>query len=264
MADTANITANISDTASITGNSVSNATITSSVTTSTSMTGSITTGGSVTQDLSNYVTLTGTQTLLNKTTTGLKMDGIQDTGGVKILEMTPNASGVNYFTVRAGSTGQSALISAESVVDTDVYLNLQSQGGGTVRANGVDVVTAGAWQTWTPTFTGFSADPTGGIYNYRYVGNEVEIEIREPNNGTSNAADFYITLPVAAATITDMEWMGYANGVNNSAFVNTPCPAVIASAGTSLRLYISPNRSTSWGTANGKRCSYLRMSYRWQ
>lgn len=45
MADTANITANISDTASITGNSVSSATITSSVTTSTSVTGSVTTGG---------------------------------------------------------------------------------------------------------------------------------------------------------------------------------------------------------------------------
>lgn len=264
MADTANITANISGTASITGDSVSGSTITSSTTTSTSVTGSVTTGGSVTQDLSNYATLTGAETLTNKTTTGLKIDGFLDTTGTKILEATANASGVNYFTTRSGSTGQAVLISAESITDTDVYLNLQSQGAGTVRANGKDVITTSAWATWVPAFTGFSADPTGGIYNYRYVGNEVEIEIREPNNGTSNAVDFYITLPVTAATITDMEWMGFANCVNNSAFVNTPCPAVIASAGTSLRLYISPNRSTSWGTANGKRCSYLRMSYRWQ
>lgn len=216
------------------------------------------------QDLSAYATLTGTQTLTNKTTTGLKIDGFRDTTGTKILEATANATGVNYFTTRSGSTGQAVLISAESIVDTDVYINLQTQGGGTVRANGKDVVTTSAWTTWVPTFTGFSADPTGGIYKYRTVGNEIEIEIREPNNGTSNAVDYYITLPVTAATITDMEWMGYANCVNNSAFVNTPCPAVIASAGTSLRLYISPNRSTSWGTANGKRCSYLRMSYRWQ
>lgn len=120
------------------------------------------------------------------------------------------------------------------------------------------------WTTWNPTFTGFSADPTGGIYNYRTVGNEIEIEVVMPNNGTSNATGFTMTLPVTAATIANMEWVAYANCVNNGSFVNIPCPSVIASAGTTITFWISPNRSTAWGTANGKRCAYLRMSYRWQ
>lgn len=97
----------------------------------------------------SVVTVGGTQTLTNKTTTGLKMDGALDTGGVKIIEYTPNASAVNYLVQRAGSTGQAVLLSAESVTDTDVYLNLQSQGAGTVRANGVDVTTISGTQTLT-------------------------------------------------------------------------------------------------------------------
>lgn len=88
-------------------------------------------------------------TLTNKTLTGPKMDGALDTGGVKIFGYTANAAGVNYLTFRAGSTGQSALVSAESITDTNVYLNLQSQGTGTVRANGVDVDTISGVQTLT-------------------------------------------------------------------------------------------------------------------
>lgn len=90
-----------------------------------------------------------TDTLTNKTLTSPKIDAFKDTNGVKIVEYTPNASGVNYLTQRAGSTGQAVLLSAESVTDTDVYLNLQSQGAGTVRANGVDVVTTSGTQTLT-------------------------------------------------------------------------------------------------------------------
>lgn len=97
----------------------------------------------------NTVTPSNTVTLTNKTTTGLKMDGALDTGGVKIIEYTANPTAVNYLVQRAGSTGQAVLLSAESVTDTDVYLNLQSQGAGTVRANGVDVDTISGTQTLT-------------------------------------------------------------------------------------------------------------------
>lgn len=124
--------------------------------------------------------------------------------------------------------------------------------------------TTGAWSTWTPTETGFSPAPSGGLYRYRTVGDEIEIEIREPNDGTSNANDFTITLPVTAATIANMEWVGMASTRNAGVYVNNPSLAVISSAGTTLTLYISPNRTTTWGTTGGKRCAYLRMKYRWQ
>jgi hypothetical protein len=124
--------------------------------------------------------------------------------------------------------------------------------------------TVSAWSTWVPTETGFSAAPASGLYRYRTVGDEIEIEIVEPNDGTSNASGFTVTLPVTAATVANMEWVGMANTRNNSAYVNNPSLAVIASAGTILTFYISPNRTTTWGTTGGKRCAYLRMKYRWQ
>lgn len=124
--------------------------------------------------------------------------------------------------------------------------------------------TSSTWSTWTPTETGFSTAPSGGIYRYRTVGDEIELEIIEPNDGTSNASGFTISLPVTAATVSNTEWIGWANTRNNGAFVNNTSMAVIASAGTTMTLYISPNRTTTWGTTGGKRCAYLRMKYRWQ
>lgn len=187
---------------------------------------------------------------------------------------TQSALIAKNFTNYAHS-GDIAKFQLLNATDTGAVLKLENAGSGNyITADSVfsvsktGVVTATniptAWTTWVPTFTGFSADPTGGIYNYRTVGNEIEIEVVMPNNGTSNATGFTMTLPVTAATVTNMEWLAYANCANNGAIVNTPCPAVIASAGTVITFWISPNRSTTWGSANGKRCAYLRMSYRWQ
>lgn len=171
--------------------------------------------------------------------------------------------------------GDFALLKAVNVTDTGALLKLENAGTGDyITADSVFSVSkdgtvtgkniAAAWQTWSPTHTGFSAAPAGGIYRYRYIGDEIEIEIVEPTDGTSNATTFTMTLPVAAATITNMEWVGFANSRNNSAFVNNPSLGIIASAGTVITFWISPNRSTTWGTTNGKRCAYLRMLYRWQ
>lgn len=125
----------------------------------------------------------------------------------------------------------------------------------------VDGKTPGAWQTWVPTQVGFSAAPTGGIYRYRTVNDEVEIEIRQPNDGTSNATNFTITLPVTAATVTDMVWQATCRVRNNGTFVNAPGYASIASAGTVVEIFINTG-TTAWGTAGGKRVDYLRMRYK--
>jgi len=121
-------------------------------------------------------------------------------------------------------------------------------------------MTVGAWQTWSPTITGFSANPTGGIYRYRTIGGETEIEIRQPNDGTSNATTFTISLPVAAATITDMVWQETCRVKNNGTFVAAPGYASITSGGTVIDLFINTG-TTAWGAASGKRVDYLRMKY---
>lgn len=55
----------------------------------------------------------------------------------------------------------------------------------------------GVWTTWTPTFTGFSVDPTVSA-SYRIEGKKLFIHMTTTANGTSNATTFTITnLPVA-------------------------------------------------------------------
>lgn len=125
-----------------------------------------------------------TDTLTNKTLTSPKIDAFRDTNGVKIVEYTANASGVNYLTQRAGSTGQAVLLSAESVTDTDVYLNLQSQNAGTVRANGVDVVTTSGTQALTnkDLSSGTNTFPT---LNQNTTGSAATLTTPRTINGTS-------------------------------------------------------------------------------
>lgn len=150
----------------------------------------LTTWGGKTAPSGTVVGTSDAQTLTNKTTTGLKMDGALDTGGVKIIEYTPNASAVNYLVQRAGSTGQAVLMSAESVTDTNVYLNLQSQGIGTVRANGVDVVTTTGTQTLTnKTLTSPAVTtPTGIVKGDVGLGN-----VDNTSNATERAATATLT-----------------------------------------------------------------------
>jgi hypothetical protein len=82
-----------------------------------------------------------------------------------------------------------------------------------------------AWPEWfnyAPTFTGFSADPAGGVYRWRADGRRIEIFIRQSAAGTSNATTFTISAPVTAKEITGMIWRGTAgvqdNTVNLTAF----------------------------------------------
>lgn len=89
-----------------------------------------------------------TQTLTNKTTTGLKMDGIQDTGGIKVVEIDTNASGVNFLVLKAASTGQAVILQG-SGSDTNVFLNLVTKGSGLVQLNGIAAVDVSTAQTIT-------------------------------------------------------------------------------------------------------------------
>lgn len=132
---------------------VATATTTPAITLSTTVTGILKGNGttiSAATPGTDYVTATSTNTLTNKTTTGLKADGFQDTNGNKVVEIDAitASTGANFLIEKAAATGQAVVLQA-SGSDTDVYLNLVTQGAGTVRANGVDVVTLSGTQTLT-------------------------------------------------------------------------------------------------------------------
>jgi hypothetical protein len=77
----------------------------------------------------NEVTLTGTQTLTNKTLTSPKIGtNILDTNGNELINLTATGSAVNEFTLANASTGNGPTLSATG--ETNVGINITPKGTG--------------------------------------------------------------------------------------------------------------------------------------
>lgn len=118
----------------------------------------------------------------------------------------------------------------------------------------------GAWQTWTPTFTGFSADPAGGTYYYRRVGKDIVAVINMPSAGTSNATGFTISAPVAARNIVGAQWQGSGQGKDNGLGIATPVLIRIL-AGTSTFDIFKDWTGTTWTNSGQKQLISATITY---
>ena len=89
------------------------------------------------------VTLTGTQTLTNKTLTSPKIGtSILDTNGNELFKLTATSSAVNELTFANAATGNAPAFTA-SGGDTNVDINLVPKGSGVVQQNGATLATMG-------------------------------------------------------------------------------------------------------------------------
>jgi len=88
------------------------------------------------------VTLTGTQTLTNKTLTAPKIGtSILDTSGNELMLLTATGSAVNEITLANAASGNAPSITASG--ETNVSLNLVPKGTGQVQINGNTASTVG-------------------------------------------------------------------------------------------------------------------------
>ena len=88
------------------------------------------------------VTLTGTQTLTNKTLTAPKIGtSILDTSGNELLLLTATGSAVNEITLANAASGGAPSLTASG--ETNVSLNLVPKGTGQVQINGNSAATVG-------------------------------------------------------------------------------------------------------------------------
>ena len=107
------------------------------------------------------VTLTGTQTLTNKTLTSPKIGtNILDTGGNELINFTATGSAVNELTIANASTGVTGpVISATG--ETNVGININPKGTGVLNSGGSAVKIAGKETMWVPASAMYASTTNG-------------------------------------------------------------------------------------------------------
>lgn len=116
----------------------------------------------------------------------------------------------------------------------------------------------GEWSSWTPGFTGYSSNPSGGQYLYKQIGKTVFVSIREPNNGTSNSVALTMTLPVAAKSTAYTYQMAL---VINSGTLSSGSIIVDGSASTTILTGYVGATLSNWSGSGGKRIAAVNFVY---
>ena len=111
------------------------------------------------------VTLTGTQTLTNKTLTSPAIGtSILDTNANELIKITATSSAENEFTIAAGASGAGPTLSSTGSSDSNIDINITPAGTGDVVLAGdtVKVGDSGAAATLTSNGAGTLTLTTGG------------------------------------------------------------------------------------------------------
>ena len=101
-------------------------------------------------DTHGDVTLTGTQTLTNKTLTAPAIGtSILDTNGLELALITATGSAVNEFTIANAAAGAGPTLSATGD-ESNVDINLNPKGSGVLKSGTAAVQIAGTETMWIP------------------------------------------------------------------------------------------------------------------
>lgn len=187
-------------------------------------------------------------------------DGFQDGIALhsKASDATRKATADLYAQTASGFTAQIHVESTDSggSANSKFYLsspaagqkNLLIDNAGSISS---DFLFDNAWADWTPTLSGWSANPTNSVYRYKQIGKMVVASIRQATNGTSNATTKSITAPVAAATISNMIWAEVCSATDNGSALATSSGASIASGSSTINFSKDLSTTTGGWTASG-------------
>jgi len=116
------------------------------------------------------------------------------------------------------------------------------------------------WFNWTPTFTGFSANPTSLFNRFTITGLTVTLMFRQVNAGTSNSTGFTMTAPVSAANPSGVGFfLGHGWGTDSGSLKGSLCPITIGGSNV-MTMYGAPNNG-NWTASGGKKIDPGFISY---
>ncbi len=142
------------------------------------------------------VTLTGTQTLTNKTLTSPKIGtNILDTNGNELINFTATGSAVNELTIANAGTGVTGpVISATG--ETNVGININPKGTGVFNSGGSAVKISGLETMWVPAAAMYGATTNGAeAAQVETTATRPDMKVLDFDAGTDEFAQFSVAFP---------------------------------------------------------------------
>ena len=143
------------------------------------------------------VSLTGTQTLTNKTLTAPKFADagfIADANGNEQLIFQTTSSAVNQIDVTNAATGNAPSLTATGG-DTNISLNLAGKGTGSVTVGGSAAKVAGKETIWIPAIAMYPNSTNGAEANQVELSNGPEIKVLDFDKDSDEFAQFAVAFP---------------------------------------------------------------------
>ena len=167
------------------------------------------------------VTLTGTQTLTNKTLTAPKIGtSILDTNGNELLLLTATGSAVNELTLANASTGNGPILSATG--ETNVDINLNPKGTGVLKSATAAVKIAGLETMWVPASAMYGATTNpADAQQVETTATRPDMKVLDFDAGTDEFAQFSVAFPKSwnEGTITyQVYWTPASTNTGNCIF----------------------------------------------
>jgi hypothetical protein len=144
----------------------------------------------------NEVTLTGTQTLTNKTLTAPKIGtSILDTNGNELMLLTATGSAVNEITIANAGTGVTGpVISATG--ETNVGININPKGTGVFRSGTAAVKIAGTETMWVPSSAMYGATTNpADAQQVETTATRPDMKVLDFDASTDEFAQFSVAFP---------------------------------------------------------------------
>jgi len=167
------------------------------------------------------VTLTGTQTLTNKTLTAPKIGtSILDTNGNELLLLTATSSAVNELTLANAATGNGPILSATG--ETNVDINLNPKGTGVLKSATAAVKIAGKETIWVPAASMYPTTTAGATAEQiETTAGRPDLKALNFDGSTDEFAQFAVAFPKSwnEGTITyQVYWSPNGTNTGNCLF----------------------------------------------
>ena len=142
------------------------------------------------------VTLTGTETLTNKTLTSPKIGtNILDTNGNELINFTATGSAVNELTIANAGTGVvGPVISATG--ETNVGININPKGSGVLKSGSAAIKIAGTETIFVPASAMYGSTTNGADpQQVETTATRPDLKVLDFDAGTAEYAQFAIAMP---------------------------------------------------------------------